>query len=225
MLANLGGYLPGYGWRFVGKAYLTQKLGIPLRLVSTGVLLEFSVLAVTRIVVALSVLPPDWLSHRGLDLLRPYLLPARILAWVGLAAIPPILSRLLGWLQVRNPERWGGIRLERRQIWLALGAMSVSWVLYGLGFAALLQGLHGIELSQLGLVVFSTTSSSLVSLLLFVVPGGLAVRESVVIFVLEGFLPDLVVTAGALAGRAVLLICELLGALIGAVMGIRRRVM
>jgi uncharacterized membrane protein YbhN (UPF0104 family) len=225
LLANLGGYLPGYGWRFVGKAYLTQKQGIQLAVVSAAVLLEFFVLAVTRVVVALTVLPPNWLAQRGFELLQPYLVPLRVLSWAFLAVLPLAIERLAGWLRLRNVDRWGGIAVNKKPLWLALVSMSLSWLLFGLGLAALLHGLYRVRLSELPLIVYATTASSLVSLMLFVVPGGLAVREGVVIFVLEGAFPDLIVTAGALLGRAILLISELLGALVGSVMGMRERVM
>jgi uncharacterized membrane protein YbhN (UPF0104 family) len=225
LLSSLGGYLPGYGWRFVSKGYLTRRLGVPLGMVSAGLLFEFITLAITRVVVGLSVLPREWLTHHGLAILHPYLLPARVLVWVALAAVPMLTRWAAGWLQTRRSDRWGGIEINASFIWLSLLTMALTWAVYGVGLGALLHSLHRLDLSQVPLVIFSTSASNLVSLILFVVPGGLAVREGVVIYVLEGFFPALVVTAGALLSRVSLLACELFGAFLGWLVGLRRRIM
>jgi uncharacterized membrane protein YbhN (UPF0104 family) len=225
LMSNLGAYLPGYGWRSVGKAYLTRRQGLPLRVVAAAALFEFSALALTRVVVAVTLLPRAFLSRLGLSQWAVYLDWARILAWAILLGAPWLLAVSLAWLEQRNPQRWQGIRIRKGPLYLMLGLTSANWVLYGWAVVLLFQALHPLNAQQVLPILFATTASSLVSLVLFVVPGGIAVRESVIIFVLEGLLPGSIVTLGALLSRVTLLLAELLGALIGSWMSRRRYVM
>ena len=221
LLANLGGYLPGYGWKFVGKAYLIQRAGVPVAWVSFAVLLEFAGLAVSRAVVALSALPPAFLNRFGWEIKPGALWLSRSMAWALLLAVPWLLQILLRYLP--QAARLRRTQIRPRPLALASLLMCFTWLLYGLGFALLTRAIFDVGPEHLASLVFSTTTSFLVSLLMFFVPAGLGVRESVLIFTLEGLLPDAIITLGALLSRVVLIIAEVLGALAGSWMGLRER--
>ena len=223
LLANLGGYLPGYGWKFVGKAYLIQREGVAMGMVSFAVLLEFMGLATTRAVVALATLPRSFLDRFGWDLPDPYFGWLRIGACCLLFSLPWLVERTVLWMQHHSRRRWGDLLIDKRALWLALLLMCFTWVLYGLGFALLIRSLYDVRLDQVSTLVFSTTTSFLVSLMMFFIPGGISVREGVVIYTLENVLPDVIVTVGALLSRLVLLLAEAIGALVGSWMSYRRR--
>ncbi|MBN1399609.1 MAG: flippase-like domain-containing protein [Anaerolineae bacterium] len=225
LMSNLGAYLPGYGWRSVGKAYLTRRRGLPLRVVGAAALIEFSALALTRLAVATTLLSRAFLGRLGLSQWALYLDWIRVLAWVILLTAPWLLAMCLNWLGQRSPQRWGGIRIRKLPLYWMLALTSANWVLYGWAVVLLFQALHPLNGHQIVPILFATTSSSLVSLILFVVPGGIAVRESVIIFVLEGLLPSSIVTLGALLSRITLLLAELLGASIGTWMSRAPRIM
>lgn len=214
LLANLGGYLPGYGWKFVGKGYLTQRSGYAVGPVSLAVLIEFLGLAITRLVVALTTMPTTFWGRWHLEALSPWMAWLPLGGWLFLGISPllfVVTSKGLA-RRRRRPE----MRLHLLWLYLALGLMCLTWIAYGLGLAALLEALQAGAADDVIPILFATTASSLVSLLLFVVPGGISVREGVVIYVLEGVLPDVVVTVGALLSRVVLIVAELVGALLGA---------
>ena len=219
LLANLGGYLPGYGWKYVGKGYLTQRAGVPAGTASLAVLTEFGGLALTRTAVALTTLPATFAERLGLPPIVGFL---RLAGWVPAAAAPWILVAVVSRVRRGNPGRWPGVQLDIAALYLALAVMCLNWVLYGIGFAFIVEAVQIVSLSEFPTILFATTSSFLVSLVLFFIPAGLAVRESVVIFVLEGVLSGPVVTAAALLSRLILVIVELLGALLG-VFASRRR--
>ena len=213
LLANLGGYLPGYGWKFVGKGYLTQRSGYPVPLVSLAVLLEFLGLAATRLMVALTTMPATFWARWHLDALLPWATWLRWTGW-GLVGVLPLL--FAGTCKaLAHRDCWPEVNLHLVWLYLALGLMCLTWAAYGLGLAALLEALQAGAADDVSPILFATTASSLVSLLLFVIPGGISVREGVVIYVLEGLLPDIVVTVGALLSRVVLIVAELLGAFLG----------
>lgn len=215
LLANIGGYLPGYGWKFVGKAYLVQCEGVPMRLVSLAVLLEFAGLAATRAVIAITTLPPALLLDLGWNAVIPHLWWLRIGIWVLLLTLPLVLERVVLWLQSRDRQRWGNLVIKKGNLWLALLIMCFTWSLYGAGHALLIQSLHNTAFQQVQGIVFSTTVSFLISLLVFFVPGGIGIRESVLIYTLESTFPNVIVTVSALMSRLVLLLAEAIGALVG----------
>ena len=223
LLANLGGYLPGYGWQLVGKGYLTGRQGVPMGLVSFAVALEFAGLAITRAAVALTTMPQSALIAARWDPIIPYVPWMRIAAWCLLFSSPFLLQGVSLWVRRGNPGRQSHLSMNKSLLWLVLAIMCFNWLLYGVGFALLIHSLYDIAPRQVGTIVFSTTTSFLVSLLMFFVPAGIGVRESVMIYTLERTLPAAIVTVSALASRAVLLLAELLGALVGSWMSLRSR--
>lgn len=224
LLANIAGYLPGYGWKYLGKAYLTQRQGVALRTASASVLVEFAGLAYTRAVVALSAVPARLVAHfvggRGDGEVLPWLWGARVAAWVALGAGPWLFAAL-----VRRGQRHAGgatprgllagLNVHSGYLGIALVSMCLTWLLFGVGLAVLFSGLQPLSAGQFVATVFSASASFLVSLLAFFVPGGLSVRESVIIYTLEGFMPAAVVTVGALVSRGVLIAAEVAGAALG----------
>lgn len=216
LLANLGGYVPGYAWKHLGKAYLTRGLGVSGRQASTAVVVEFVGLALTRAAVSASSLSGAWLADRGIAVSDGLLWAIRVASWGALLlplwALGATGHRLRGrWARV-----WQGVAIRRAELGAALALMCVTWVLYGVGFAALLHAIHPIGPEQFASSVFAASTSFLVSLMVFFVPAGLTVREGVITLALTGVVPGGVAVLAALLSRVVLIICEVVGAIVGA---------
>lgn len=220
LLSNLGAYLPGYGWRLVGKGYVMQREGHSLSLVSAAVGLEFAGLALTRLVMAVTMVSPAFMVRLGVSGLVPFLGWVRFACWSLLLGAPWALAAGLRAGKGRL-ARWSLPAVRPRTLCAALVAMCAVWALYGLGLAAAFRALQPIAAGELLPILFSATASHLVSLVLFVVPAGISVREGVIIFVLEGTLSGLTVTVGSLLSRVVLIVAELIGVLVGLLTGRR----
>lgn len=219
LLANIAGYVPGYGWKYLGKAYMTMQLGVPTGLASLAVFIEFIMLAVTRLAVALSFISDGfWRQVIGREP-GALLWLLRALAWGGVILLPWIVSLVLSGKQGRRFK--ANIVIKPAIFWLVEAMMCLVWGLFGLGFAVLLQSLTALTPSQLVAAIFATTTSYLAGLIVFFVPGGIGVRESVLIFSLAGVLPEAIVALSSILSRAVLIGAELLGALTG--LGLRGR--
>jgi hypothetical protein len=215
LLSTLGAYLPGYGWRYAGKAYLTQRQGIPLGLASCAVLVELVESEAARGVLALTTAPRAFLASFLGGALVPYAWGLRVLGWGALLVLPLALERGVVWAKRRGRRPWSDMSIDKRALWLALGVMCITFVLYGAGFAVLLGAASELTLDGLAAAIFSTSSSSAISLIMFFVPAGLSVRESVIIYTLEGVFPEAMVTVGALVSRGVLVVAEVVGSLVG----------
>lgn len=215
LLSIPGAYLPGYGWRYAGKAYLTQQLGIPLGLASCAVLVELIESEMARGVMALTTARQAFLDSFLGGALVPYIWALRLISWGMLLISPLALERSVAWAKKRRWRPWADIKINKRSLWLALILMCLTFLLYGIGFSILLGTARALTLEGLGAAIFSTSSSLAISLMLFFVPAGLSVRESVIIYTLEGVFPEATVTMGALVSRGVLIAAEVVGALIG----------
>ena len=215
LLANLGGYLPGYGWKFVGKAYLTQRQGVSGGQTSFAVLVEFAGSALTRAVVALTTVPPAFMERLGLgaEVSVRWLCLA---SWIAMLLFPWAVEKVVAWGKRSHRFPLKGLTVNKSALWLALLAMCLTWVLYGLGFSVLLRSVYHIQPDQVIAALFSTTASFLTSLLMFFVPAGLGVREGVVIYTLGSAMPEAVVTIGALLSRLVLIMAEISSVVVGA---------
>lgn len=215
LLSIPGAYLPGYGWRYAGKAYLTQRLGIPLGLASCAVLVELVESELARGVLALTTVQQAFLDSFLKGSLGPYIGGMRLLGWGALLIFPLALERGAAWAKRRGWQPWSHMEIHKGALWLALAVMCFTFVLYGVGFSVLLGTAKALTLEGLTAAIFSTSSSLAVSLMMFFVPAGLSVRESVIIYTLEGVFPEAVVTVGALLSRGVLVAAEVAGALGG----------
>ena len=221
-LSNLGGYLPGYGWKFVGKGLLSRRFAQP-GMVSAAVLVEFASLAVTRMVVALAIVPAAFGQRLGLTPSWWHMALTRTLAVALLVGFPWGLRGIATLVNKRQRSRWRLPEVDARRLLTALALMGLTWIIYGLGFALLVRAIDpAITSGDAPMLIFGVTSSYLVSLLMFFVPAGLAIREGVVLLTLEHTLTPTVALAAAVLSRLVLLAAELLGAAVGALMRDRR---
>lgn len=223
LLSIPGAYLPGYGWRYAGKAYLTQRQGIPLGLASCAVLVELIESEAARGVLAFTTVQQAFLGSFLGGALVPYVWGLRVLGWGALLVLPLALERGVAWAKRRGRRPWSDMNIDKGSLWLALGVMCFTFVLYGVGFSILLGAASALTLDGLAAAIFSTSSSLAISLLMFFVPAGLSVRESVIIYTLEGVFPAAMVTVGALVSRGVLVAAEVVGSLIGSWLALRGR--
>jgi len=204
LLANLGGYLPGYGWKF----------GVAGGQASFAVLVEFAGSALTRAVIALTTMPSSFLKRLGLGAgvsVRWLCLAS----WIAMLLFPWAVEKAVIWGKRSHRLPLKSLTVNKLALWLALLAMCFTWVLYGLGFSVLLRSVYHIQPGQVMAVLFSTTASFLTSLLMFFVPAGLGIREGVVIYTLGAAMPEAIVTIGVLLSRLVLILAEISGALAG----------
>jgi glycosyltransferase 2 family protein len=221
-LSNLGGYLPGYGWKFVGKGLLSRRFAQP-GTVSAAVLVEFASLAVTRLVVALVMVPAAFGQRLGVQPSWWHMALTRTLAMALLVGFPWALRGIAALVNGRRRGRWRLPEVDARCLLAALALMAFTWIIYGLGFALLVRAIDpAITPGDAPMLIFGVTSSYLASLLMFFVPAGLAIREGVVLLTLEHTLTPPVALAAAVLSRLVLLAAELLGAAVGALMRDRR---
>jgi hypothetical protein len=201
--SNLAGYVPGYAWKYLGKAYLTTQAGVPAAAVGTALGLEFGGLLLTGGVVALATVP-DGFVVPALGAVPTA--AARLAALAGTAGLVAAPWAARAWLQrMSRPARVRSLYLG-----IALVAMLGSWLTWGIAFGYLVSALAPLPAWGWGVSVFALAVSYIATLVAFFVPGGLGVREGIMVYTLGVVIaPGLAATA-AVAARFTLLASEVL---------------
>ena len=207
--SNLAKYVPGYAWQLMGKAYLTHRERVPGTVIALALGIEFGGLLATAILVASLAMPagaelpligvvPPWArialaAILGLFLL---LLPRLLTAWGRYASH----RKLLG----------AGIQVRASSLWAAIAVMLLAWIPFGLGLGCTVQSLRPLKVDELLIVLYALTSSFVVSFLAIFVPGGIGVREGMMVYVLGPTMSGGLATVIAVLSRLILILSEVL---------------
>lgn len=207
-VSNLGKYVPGKVWAIAGAALLAQREGVAAgAAVAAAVLLQG--LALASGVAVSAFLAPDVLGGLA-PALRASIWVVGVLAVVGsfTLSVAPARAQLQRLLPKRMPP------LPALSPSVLAGALLVNglvWGATGLSFIWLTRGLLDGVLIPWGLATAVFTLAYIAGLIAVFAPGGIFVRESLVVLLLNGTVGPKIALALALASR-VLLTCTELGA-------------
>lgn len=206
-VGQLAKYLPGGAWQYLGRAGLAVRLGLPLRVAAGSLGIE-TVCAL----VALAPLAPLALATGGDHALLALALSAGALLAIGLAARMPwgrcALRALLG--------RMAGAEMEvsppavRDATVRYLGA----WVVFGVGFWLVGAALVGASFSHLPLYVGVFVIAWAVGFVVFFAPGGVGVREAVIIGLLGPRIGGAEALLVATASRVAFTVVDVVGGVV-----------
>jgi uncharacterized membrane protein YbhN (UPF0104 family) len=210
LLANLGKYIPGKIWSLVGMGVLAQRAGVRSAVaVGSSVVMQLLALA-TGSAVAIGLLGTavvddqvygGWVASAsvgGLALLSTLLITSpRLMAWLG--------------QRIGRPDALRSIPL--RQVMAATVPNLLAWLGYGLALVWVAKGtLPGVSLGWV-IATGAFAASYLAGYLFVLAPGGLGVREAVLVLVLQDSIGSGNALALAFASRGTLTINELGAAL------------
>ena len=207
-VSNLGKSIAGRGWALAGAAMLAQQEGVaPGAALAAAVLLQGLALA-SGVAVA---------AFLGPELLAGLSATARATIWVGgglavlgsfALAVPAIRVALQRILPARVPTLPA---LPAGMLAAGLLVNGVVWGGTGLSFVWLARGTLDAPAIAWGTATAVFTLAYIVGLLAVFAPGGVFVRESLVVLLLQGTVGPKIALALALASR-VLLTCTEVGA-------------
>jgi hypothetical protein len=192
-IANLGKYIPGKIWAIAGLAIMAQRQGVaPWAATASAVVLQ-------ALAVGTGVAVAGLAGTRVLAATHPWVVPA---LWTLAAAsavcvfllVSPAVNRLIT-RRVLGQDPVGSPRPGT--VLVGIGVNLAAWAGYGVAFWLLARGsLAGVQLPLVD-AIGAFTTSYLAGLLFLLAPGGLFVRESIMILMLQG--PIGLAPAGALA--------------------------
>jgi uncharacterized membrane protein YbhN (UPF0104 family) len=199
---QLGKYLPGGAWQYVGRAALARRLGVPLRSAAGSLVVEAVCSLIAAVLVASFLLADD-----GWRL--TYLLVALV---VGTAAFS-LASRLAF---VRR------FVADQRSLGAAAGSYLAVFILFGLVFWLTADALYNVAVADLPWYIGAYAAAWAAGFIVVFAPGGLGVREAVLVALLRGRLGESEAIVLAAASRIAFMLVDLAGGSV-ALLALRRR--
>jgi hypothetical protein len=222
-VSNLGKYVPGKVWQIAAMGAMAQKAGVSaaaavgssliVNLVS--IVAGFAVIAVTAAGKVGTAVGVGASSDGG----RSAELAVIAIAIAGGAALllAPVAVPRLATLAGRVTGRSIPIpRVPPQAIWVAAASTTASWLLYGIAFALFAHGVSPRATGNASSYIAVYTGSYLAGYLALFAPGGVGVREAILVLAMPRFglasAPDAAVIA--ITSRLWLTILEILPGLL-----------
>jgi glycosyltransferase 2 family protein len=223
-ISNLGRYLPGKVWQIGALAVMSRERGVsPVAATGASLVVNLTNILSGFVVVLLTGAPLIALSST--NGVTYALLITGVLA-AGLVLLPIILPRLATLAGRLTNRQIDFPPIPARAIWVAAIGTAVAWVLYGIAFQLLVMGTLRSTAGDSTAYIAVFTSSYLVGYLALIAPGGIGVRETMLVAGMSalGLATEPHAWLVALVSRLWLTVLEVLpGVLFIARDGIRRR--
>ncbi|MBN1149801.1 hypothetical protein JXA84_01110 [candidate division WOR-3 bacterium] len=178
-ISSLGRYLPGKAWHLLGMMFLLSKEGIPVEVaITSSFFVQVYSLIPGIIISAFSIMP--FLGESRLILSIP-LISFGILI-VLFISHPRIIGKLIQFLAKKRGKSIIAPGISPINSFLILLSYLIYWVLRGFGFFLFIKSFYfdiGVRSLPLAVSVFS--SSYIIGLLFLLSPGGVGIRESVML--------------------------------------------
>lgn len=209
--SNLGRYLPGKVWQFLGMVYMLERRGVPKKnSFSTAIVAQFFSVISGLLIAALFLgadLYSQFLSQNpGLVLVGAVFVSAILV----LVCYPKVLERTLNLgLKILKKEKII-LDLNSKNVIVYLLSYSLSWLLFGLAFLIFVKAMAHAPFVMYPSLTGAFAFSVNIGFLALFVPGGIGVREGILVLLLSSFFPLPVATLIALLARLWVTVAELL---------------
>ncbi len=203
--STMGKYVPGKVWSVLGAVYLCEKEGIPPKVSGAAAVLFQALNMIAGVLLVVLVSGTKFLGGVPKILYLPLALILIIFIY------PPLMKKVLNVLLKllkREPIR---INLSFR---LNLGftlLFLLSWCVYGVAFNVFVRSLTPYSYDLMLFIASAYVLSYVIGFLSVFIPGGLGVREGILIFYLSNYFPLPVATLIALLSRLWMTATEVLG--------------
>jgi glycosyltransferase 2 family protein len=195
--AQLGKYIPGSVWQYAGRTALARAHQIPVRPVAISLAVEFAGSMAGAAVLSLLVF-----------------------GWWGAIAVPVVLVAVALALRLRSDASGRGagrVALRTTSLYIA------AWPLTGISFWLVGRALFDAPLRDMAVYVGAFAAAWAVGVIAVYAPGGLGVREAVLVAILRGKIGSADALVLAAASRVVLAFVDVVLAGSGALL-LRRSV-
>ena len=207
LVSNLAKYIPGFIWQYGGKFILARKYNVPKKKIVTSIVMEMLLLLFVGLGVAISLSPhyssPQIIGH-NIDSELITLVSAGSV--IFLLLIPFLLFKIL----LKNRNREMSAQLKYRRIVYVIVIYVVGWFTLGLVVWLIGRSISPIEVSSYPFFTLATTISFLMGILILFVPGGIGIREGMMVLILKSSFPPSISVLIAVISRLVFTLGEIL---------------
>ncbi|HVP80502.1 MAG TPA: hypothetical protein VMV04_21670 [Thermodesulfobacteriota bacterium] len=182
--SQLGKYLPGKIWLFLGRIYSYELRGKPKKLVSVALYFEMVTVVIAGGMIFLA----------ALVLVREtrYVYFGKQLWWLGPLFIlafgsvhPQVLQKIMNWVLTlirREPISLSVAYLD--VLWILVICI-VAWLVGGLGFYLFVNSIYRVAFQSILFLTGALAISSTLGLIAIFAPSGLGVREGALVYLLS----------------------------------------
>jgi len=175
-------YLPGKLWQIVGSTYMAAKKGVPEGSTVASVVIGqgyslLSGLALVAGALALGVIQPP---GGGFAFFRWTAIPILVLLII-LTVRPELAEPLMNWALRLAKRQTISLRINIATSLRLFMAFLIPWFIFGLSFWFLGRGLEDIPISHYLSFTAIMTASTVIGFLAVFAPGGLGVKEGLIV--------------------------------------------
>ena len=209
-LSNLGRYVPGKIWQFVGMYYMLEKENIGVVKAVSGTLWASLFFNLSGIIIGVLTI-----YFSGFELFQMSL-PVLILFLVAVFSLiqPRVIDSVMNYLMKRLNQKKVVFSLPLRQVLINLLGYATLWFCYGVGFFLLTKSVTDVSLDRIFIFVGLFSIAHVVGYLSFLTPGGIGVREGVLTYMLSYYIPFPVASIVAILARVWLTLGEFVCAIV-----------
>ena len=178
-VSNLGKYVPGKVWQLAAMVVMAQGRGVsPVAATGSTLVVNFANVVSGFAVVFATGATVLSLSARAGPAAGAAI--ALMLA-AGLLALPAAMPVLARWAGRITGRSLAAPRIPPRSVWVATGGTAVAWVLYGVAFHLFAAALLHVPTGATTAYIATYTGSYLIGYLTLLAPGGIGVREAMLV--------------------------------------------
>ena len=205
-LAQLGRYLPGKVWLFLGQVYLCKDAGIGTSEAVLSSILQLACLAFSGILISLFLLSFPSTTHLSLALQISILLTVVV---AGTLIFALLRRKRLTVISAKIVHIDSPIRFSAVQLLYILLAYLALWCCRGLAFFLFVNSLFPLDWDKLPVMTGIYAASWTAGFLSFITPAGLGVREGVLTVMLSAHMPPTTAALVALLSRIWSIVADL----------------
>jgi len=181
-ISNLWRYVPGKVWQIPAMSELARRENVSAAAAAGSAVLNTVLNIATGLAIVLV------LGWRWLDLINPNARVAAIVLMVaavaGLAFLPFVLTRFSAWVVRLSGREVQLTAPPVRTIAVATIGNVIAWTMYGVAFLWLVRGVIGDAPGATWQYVAVYCASYVVGYLILIAPGGIGVREGVIVLLM-----------------------------------------
>ena len=203
--STMGKYVPGKVWSVLGAVYLCEKEGIPPKVSGTAAVLFQALNMIAGLLLVVLVSGTKFLGGIPKILYLPLAMILIIFIY------PPLMEKVLNAflkLLKREPIKIG--LSFRHNLGFTL-LFLLSWCVYGVAFNVFIRSLTPYSYDLMLFIASAFVLSYVIGFLSVFIPGGLGVREGILVLYLSNYFPLPVATLIALLSRLWMTAAEILG--------------
>ncbi len=215
-LSQLGRYIPGKIWQVPAMVYLAGKEGVGKgEAVTVFALAQLFATSPAILVAVPMLLFTGAIVSESIDLRTiGYILALVVVASIGILLKPEWLSRLMNFALKKIGKAGVEFRIKKKSGGLILLMYYIGWNLYGLAFYLFLISVSGFPTGHVLQASGIFCAAYLIGYWSIFAPGGIGVREAVLVILLTPYLGPGMSAAVAAAARLWSIIGELIASAI-----------